>query len=366
MRKRLLPILLAIGMTHLVEAQTPSVAKSTLTKASPAPPSLETAARLVEMPLSCVDRPFPYKTGVSYGDSTFISAPQEYHPAFFGCFDWHSSVHGHWTMARLLRLQPLLPQAARVRDVFRRHITETNIRKELEVFRSRDNLGFERTYGWAWLLLLQREFEVWDDPEAAGWARALKPLSDTVASYTLSYLKRLAYPIRSGEHNNLAFGLSFMHDYATHAGRKDLSDAIRTAALRFYGNDRGCPFSWEPGGSDFLSPCLEEANLMRRVMAPAEFTAWLRGFMPDLFKSDLRIDPGRVIDRSDGKLVHLDGLNFSRASCLLPIGRAIGNPRLEELATMHFDAAMDKLSSGDYAGEHWLASFALYAMTVGR
>lgn len=323
-----------------------------------------TAARLAELPLRCIDRPFPYKTGVSYGDSTFIVAPRDYHPAFFGCFDWHSSVHGHWTLARLLRLFPSLPQSDRVRDAFRRHITVTNIRKELEVFRSKDNLGFERTYGWAWLLMLQRELEMWDDIEAVEWARALKPLSDTVANYTMSYLRRLVYPIRTGEHNNLAFGLSFIHEYAMHAGRKDLSDAIRAAAIRFYGNDRGCPVSWEPGGSDFLSPCLEEADLMRRVLAPGEYSAWLKGFMPDLFKSDMRMEPGRVLDRTDGKLVHLDGLNFSRAWRLRSIGRSIGNPRLLELADTHLKAAMEKMSSGDYAGEHWLASFAAYALST--
>jgi hypothetical protein len=337
-------------------AQTPPTPSAGLTA--------ETAAYLARFPLGCIDKPFPYKTGVSYGDSTFIRAPQEYHPAFFGCFDWHSSVHGHWTLARLLRLFPSLPQSAQARDVFRRHITVPNIRKELEVFRSKDNLGFERTYGWAWLLMLQMEFDRWGDPEAREWARALKPLSDTVASYTLSYLRRLVYPIRTGEHNNLAFGLSFIHDYALHAGRKDLSDAIRAAALRFYGNDRGCPVSWEPGGSDFLSPCLEEADLMRRVLAPGEYSAWLKGFMPDLFRSDMRMEPGRVLDRTDGKLVHLDGLNFSRAWCLRSIGKSIGNPRLIELSDMHLKAAMDKMSSGDYAGEHWLASFAVYALTA--
>ena len=322
------------------------------------------AAYLAEYPLGCIDRPFPYKTGVSFGDSAFIVPPQQYHPAFFGCYDWHSSVHGHWTLARLLRMFPSIPQTAKGRDVFRRHITETNIRKELEVFRSKDNLGFERTYGWAWLLMLQREFDLWDDPEAGGWAKALKPLSDTIASYTLSYLRRLVYPIRTGEHTNLAFGLSFIHDYAVHAGRTDLVEAVRAASLRFYGNDKGCPIDWEPSGSDFLSPCLQEADLMRRVLSPERFSEWLRSFMPGLYQADMQLTPGRVTDRTDGKLVHLDGLNFSRAWCLRSLGKAIGKPRLVELSDLHLDEALAKMSSGDYAGEHWLASFAVYALTA--
>ncbi len=324
----------------------------------------ETAAYLADFPLGCIDRPFPYKTGVSYGDSTFIVPPQQYHPAFFGCFDWHSSVHGHWTLARLLRMFTSLPQTAKGRDVFRRHITETNIRKELEVFRSKDNLGFERTYGWAWLLMLQREFDLWDDPEARGWAKALKPLSDTIANYTLSYLRRLVYPIRTGEHNNLAFGLSFIHDYAVHAHRTDLVEAIREASIRFYGKDRDCPIDWEPSGSDFLSPCLQEADLMRRVLSPERFSEWLRTFMPVLLDADMQLPPGRVTDRTDGKLVHLDGLNFSRAWCLRSLGRAIGKPRLIELSDLHINEALSKMASGDYAGEHWLASFAVYALTA--
>lgn len=323
----------------------------------------ELASRLAEFPLKCVDRPYPYKTGVSYADSTFIRPPSDYHPAFFGCFDWHSSVHGHWMLARLLRLFPDLPQASRIRDVFERHLTPAAIQRELDVFRDRENRGFERTYGWAWLLMLQRELDAWRDPAAARWAIALQPLSDTIVAYSVRYLDRLAYPIRTGEHNNLAFGLAFMHDYAVAARQEGLRKAIERAALRFYEKDRSCPLAWEPGGSDFLSPCLEEADLMRRILPVDRFNIWIRGFMPSLLQPGFHLEPGRVIDRTDGKLIHLDGLNFSRAWCLAPIGKALGSGHILSIAETHLREAMRQIASGEYAGEHWLASFAVHALT---
>jgi hypothetical protein len=321
------------------------------------------AAYLVQFPLKCAEQPFPYKTGVSFGDSTFIRAPQEYHPAFFGCFDWHSSVHGHWMLLRLLRMFPELPRAGEIRGLFNRHFTESNIRRELDVFLSKDNRGFERTYGWAWLLTLQKELDGWSDPDARRWAKALQPLSDTIVSYTQAYLRKLVYPIRTGEHNNLAFGLSLMYDYAVGAGKSGLRTSIEQAAIGFYGKDAGCPFNWEPGGSDFLSPCLEEAALMRKVMPAADYKIWLRKFMPQLFSPEMKMETGKVLDRSDGKLVHLDGLNFSRSWCLYAIGKAIRNEQLLRLSDQHLKEAMEKISSGDYSGEHWLATFAVYAMT---
>lgn len=324
------------------------------------------ATRLAEFPLRCVDKPFPYKTGVSYGDKSFITEPREYHPAFYGCFDWHSSVHGHWMLARLLRLYPGLPQASRIRDVFDRHLAPASIQRELGVFRDPENRGFERTYGWAWLLMLQRELDAWQDPAAARWAAALQPLSDTIVSYTQKYLAKLAYPIRTGEHNNLAFGLAFMHDYAISAHHEGLRTAIESASQRFYGKDASCPLGWEPSGSDFLSPCLEEADLMRRVLPKDQYLVWLRRFLPAVFRADFQLATGRVNDRTDGKLIHLDGLNFSRAWCLVPMAKAIGSQNLASIAETHLKDAIRQLASGEYAGEHWLASFAVYALTYDR
>lgn len=324
---------------------------------------LNLASRLAAYPLKCVDRPFPYKTGVVFGDSTLITVPSNYHPAFFGCFDWHSSVHGHWMLARLLRRFPALPQAAHIRDVFDRHLTEANIEQELLVLKSPDNKGFERTYGWAWLLMLQRELDGWQDPTAKRWAAALRPMSDTIVSYTRKYLKALRYPIRTGEHNNLAFGLAFIRDYGVSVGDTALTGDIDRAALRFYANDKDCPLGWEPGGSDFLSPCLEEADLMSRVLKGQDYVTWLKSFMPGLFRKDFTMETGQVLDRSDGKLVHLDGLNLSRAWCLRTIGRQINKPGISRLADVHLQEGLARLASGDYAGEHWLASFAVYALT---
>lgn len=197
-------------------------------------------------------------------------------------------------------------------------------------------------------------------------ARALQPLSDTIVAFTVRYLDRLAYPIRTGEHNNLAFGLAFMHDYAVAARQERLRTAIERAALRFYSKDKTCPLAWEPGGSDFLSPCLEETDLMRRVLPADRFKVWMKGFIPSLLQPGFQLEPGRVIDRTDGKLIHLDGLNFSRAWCLAAIGKALGSEHIAAIADTHLREAMRQIASGEYAGEHWLASFAVYALTYDR
>lgn len=321
------------------------------------------ASHFARLPLRCAEKEFPYKTGVTFGDSSLITAPKNYHPAFFGCFDWHSSVHGHWMLVRLLKLFPGIPEAAQIRLLFNKHFTEKNIQQEIQMFRSKDNKSFERTYGWAWLLQLQDELMSWNDADAKKWALALQPLADELSKLTISYLDKIIYPLRIGEHANLAFGLSMMFDYALHQHDTALSKAINTAAMRFYFADKGCPFSWEPGGSDFLSPCLEEADLMRKVLPKQQFNNWLRQFMPQLFDTHLKIEPGKVKDRTDGKLVHLDGLNLSRAWCLTGIAGTLNNKHLLQLANEHLEAALPQVASGNYEGEHWLASFAVYAMT---
>lgn len=321
------------------------------------------ASHFAQLPLRCAEKELPYKTGITFADSSLITAPKNYHPAFFGCFDWHSSVHGHWMLVRLLKLFPDLPEAKQIRKLFNDHFTEANIQQEIRIFRLKDNKSFERTYGWAWLLQLQDELLGWNDADAKRWAVNLQPLATELAKLTSSYLSKLVYPIRVGEHTNLAFGLSMMYDYATHQHDTLLARSIREAAMRFYFADVNCPFSWEPGGSDFLSPCLEEADLMRKVLPPSSFITWLKKFMPQLFDKNLTIRPGEVKDRTDGKLVHLDGLNLSRAWCLKGIAAATKNKRLIRLANEHLGAALPQVASGNYEGEHWLASFAVYALT---
>lgn len=321
------------------------------------------ASHFARLPLRCAEKEFPYKTGITFGDSSFTVSPKNYHPAFFGCFDWHSSVHGHWMLVRLLKLFPGMPEAGQIRELFTKHFTKENIDREILIFRSKDNKSFERTYGWAWLLQLQDELLTWNDADARKWATALQPLAMELSKLTVAYLDKLVYPIRVGEHTNLAFGLSMMYDYAAHQKDTILIKAIKGAAMRFYFADKNCPFSWEPGGSDFLSPCLEEADLMRKILPKTEFTSWLKKFMPQLFDKNFKIEPGKVKDRSDGKLVHLDGLNLSRSWCLKGIAAAINNKHLLQLANEHLEAALPQVASGNYEGEHWLASFAVYALT---
>lgn len=316
-----------------------------------------------KLPLRCAEKEWPYKTGVTFSDSSLVTSPKNYHPAFFGCFDWHSSVHGHWMLARLLKKFPGMKDAATIRALFNKHFTVANIQQEMKIFDTNDNRIFERTYGWAWLLQLQDELLTWNDADAKKWAAALQPLATKLSKLTIDYLDKLVYPIRIGEHSNLAFGLSMMHDYALHQNNTALNNAINKAAMRFYFADKNCPFSWEPGGNDFLSPCLEEADLMRKVLPAEKFTNWLKTFMPQLFDVKFTIEPGKVNDRSDGKLIHLDGLNLSRAWCLKGIANAINNKHVMQLANEHLDAALPQVASGSYAGEHWLASFVVYALT---
>lgn len=327
----------------------------------------EGAAHLSALPLKCMQHEFPYKTGVVYTDSSMLGAPRTYHPAFYGCFDWHSSVHGHWMLVRLLKMYPQLPNAAEIRRKLAENLSRENIRTELQLFRSKENKGFERIYGWSWLLQLQNELITWNDPMAAQLRRNLSPLASYFSSAYREFLKKIAYPIRVGEHTNLAFGLSLAWDYAVTARDTALQSSIKSTALRFYLKDRDCPAGWEPGGYDFLSPCLEEADLMWRILPENEYRTWLKAFLPGLFQKDAQLfTVATVNDRTDGKLVHLDGLNLSRAWCLYGIAKHCGEQQetVRALATRHLKAAVPHVASGDYAGEHWLATFAVYALTV--
>ena len=302
----------------------------------------EGAAHLAALPLKCIQQEFPYKTGIVFSDSSLISHPKEYHPVFYGCFDWHSSAHGHWMLVRLLKQFPDIPQADTIRQLLRSQLTAFNIASEIKIFQQKENRSFERTYGWAWILQMQKELMEWDDPLGKELSENLKPLSELFARLYIEYLGKLLYPLRVGEHSNLAFGLRLAWDYAHTAGDDSLKKSIRTTALRFYKNDVNCPISWEPGGTDFLSPCLEEADLMWRILPAAAYEPWLKKFLPSLFKPTVDLEPGRVKDRSDGRLVHLDGLNFSRAWCLYGIAGHIKTNRQKilELANIHMAAAL--------------------------
>ncbi len=320
------------------------------------------ANRLMELPLACIQNPLPYKSGIIIDKAEDLAMPQEHHPAFYGCFDWHSSVHGHWSLVYLLKTFPDLNQREKAIQMLSENLTAENIRQEVAYFSmNKESASFERTYGWAWLLKLQEELHSWDDSLAQRWFENLKPLAAYISTAYQEYLPKLYYPIRVGEHSNTAFGLSFAYDYALAVGDSALSGIIAESALRFYSKDAGCPISWEPSGYDFLSPCLQEMDIMRKVLDVKAFDTWLSRFLPSLHQGQLALEPGKILDRSDGKLVHLDGLNFSRAWCLYPLTE---NIHAYNLATAHLAYSLDQISDGDYAGQHWLASFALYAFKM--
>jgi hypothetical protein len=328
----------------------------------------EGASHLASLPLKCITQQFPYKTGVVFSDSSLITNPKQYHPAFYGCFDWHSSAHGHWMLVRLLKKFPDMPQADTIRALLRSQLSATNIQGELKIFSTKENRTFERTYGWAWILQMQKELMEWDDPLAKELSENLQPLSKLFSQLYIEFLGKLLYPLRVGEHSNLAFGLRLAWDYAETAGDDSLKASIKKAALHFYKNDVNCPISWEPGGTDFLSPCLEEADLMWRMLPATQYEVWVKKFLPSLFKPEIVLKPGEVKDRTDGRLVHLDGLNFSRAWCLYGIAQhvKINRQKITELANIHMAVALPHVATGEYMGEHWLASFAVYALTMDK
>lgn len=328
----------------------------------------ERASHFAKMALKCIQQEYPNKPGEVLGSDLDVKPVREYRPAFYGCFDWHSSVHGHWMLVKLLKLHPEMPEAPAIREAVGNNITAENIAVEVKFFLDSNNRTFERTYGWAWLLKLAEELHTWDDPQARAWETALKPLSDLICSYYITFLPKLVYPIRVGEHTNTAFGLAFALDYARTTQNKGLEAIIVARARDFYLNDKNCPVSWEPSGFDFLSPCLTEAELMARILSDAEFNDWIRNFLPENSETGIYIpaQPAEVLDRTDGKLVHLDGLNFSRAWALCIVAHRMDRLNqilLGDSAQFHLFHSLPFISDGNYEGEHWLATFAVYAIT---
>lgn len=325
--------------------------------------TLEQADNLLELPLSCVGQEYPNKLNQVIGDSLDLQTPKALHPAFYGCFDWHSAVHGHWSMVKLLKEFPNLKKAEAVRSVLEHSLSKKNIAQEILYFKGKHNTSYERTYGWAWLLKLAEELHTWNDPLAKNLEDNLKPLTDLIVTRYIEFLPKLHYPIRVGEHSNTAFGLAFAWDYAVATQETALQQLIEKTALRFYKTDVDCPLTWEPSGFDFLSPCLEEAEIMSRILPKKAFKKWLGNFLPALENKNFTLLVGQVTDRTDGKLVHIDGLNFSRAWVLLTIAK--NDPQYQHLvpiATQHINASLPNLVHDDYMGGHWLASFAIYAL----
>jgi hypothetical protein len=327
--------------------------------------NLEQAKRLIDLPIHCIYTEYPNKLGQTIGSDADLQSPKALHPAFYGCFDWHSSVHGHWSLVSLLKQFPELENADEVKQMLLTNISKENIEKEVEYFYGKHNKSYERTYGWAWLLKLAEELHSWDDETARKLEQNLQPLTDLIAQKYIEFLPKLNYPIRVGEHTNTAFGLTFAWDYANTVGHSELKEMIEKRAKEFYLNDANCPITWEPSGYDFLSPCLQEAALMKRVLSKEEFTVWFEKFLPKLKDQDYDLAVGEVSDRKDGKLVHLDGVNFSRAWCLFTIVNDMPEyTHLKNVANKHINYSLPNLVGDSYEGGHWLGSFAIYALNT--
>lgn len=327
--------------------------------------SLEEANRLAALPLHCMQVEYPNKLNQTIGSGEDLQSPKALHPAFYGCFDWHSSVHGHWSLVTLLKQFPNLKNSAEIREKLAQNISKENIEIEILYFKGKYNKSFERTYGWAWLLKLAEELHTWDDPLARELETNLQPMTDIIVQGYLNFLPKLNYPIRVGEHTNTAFGLTFAYDYAKIVENTALKSLIEQRAKDFYQNDENCPIGWEPSGFDFLSPCLEEADIMRRILPKDEFETWLNKFLPQLANKDFTLAQGKVSDRTDGKLVHLDGVNFSRAWCLYGIANQYpAYAHLKNVANEHINYSLPSIVDDNYEGTHWLGSFAIYALNT--
>lgn len=342
---------------------------------SPHPSSLTLphASLFADLALAGITREYPNAPGLVLNSPVDIQSPRALHPAFYGCFDWHSSVHGHWMLARLLRLFPTLrhgsgqalPKAEEIRAALAGNLTESNLQKEADYFHAPNRRSFERTYGWTWLLKLAEELAASSDPDAAAWSRNLRPLVDVIVRGYLDFLPKQTYPIRVGTHANTAFGLAFALDYARAAHHTELESLLVRRSVDYFARDENIPAAFEPGGNDFLSPSLIEADLLTRVLPPADFADWFHRFLRDLPAGLLT--PAFVSDRSDLQLVHLDGLNLSRAWCMTRVASALpeGDAHRDALtasAEGHARAGLANVASGHYGGEHWLASFAVYML----
>ncbi len=336
--------------TKIEQAQTPIL-------------NLEEANRLSQLPLHCMETEYPNKLNQTIGSAEDLLTPKALHPAFYGCFDWHSAVHGHWSLVRLLKQFPELVNGEAIKTKLLQNMSKENILTEVDYFYGKHNTSYERTYGWAWLLKLAEELHSWDDPTARELENNLQPLTDLIVGKYIEFLPKLNYPIRVGEHPNTAFGLSFAHDYAKAVGDDELKTMIEQRSKDFYFKDKECPLSWEPSGFDFLSPCLEEAALMKRVLPTEDFKIWLSDFLPQLKEENFQLETGKVSDRTDGKLVHLDGVNFSRAWSLNKIAEDLPEyAHLKNIANQHINYSLPSIVGDSYEGGHWLGSFAIYAL----
>jgi hypothetical protein len=328
------------------------------------------AGRLAALALACVHQEYPNKISHVLQSDADARPARELTPAFYGCYDWHSSVHGHWLLARLVSRYPEAPFAGAARVALGQSLTQDNLAAERAYMEAAGRASFERPYGLAWLLALAAELRRWDEPLAQEWSKALAPLEALAAGRIASWLPKLLYPVRSGEHSQSAFAFGLIRDWSVIAGNEAMRSLIDAKAVQFYLADRGCPLAYEPSGEDFLSPCLAEADLMRRVLPQQEYARWLSSFLPMIATegSTAWLQPAEVSDRADPKLAHIDGLNLSRAWMLDGIASAL-DPTDSRVAALrkssaeHAAAALPAVTGEHYEGGHWLGTFAVYLLT---
>jgi len=334
--------------------------------------SMDTATveRFARLALACVHQEYPNKIAHVMQSDEDIGPPRELTPAFYGCFDWHSSVHGHWLLARLAKMYPDAEFAGAAKTALGRSLTAERMAAEAVYLAGEGRASFERPYGLAWLLCLAEELHGWGDEDAQQWSKNLAPLETEAAARVRAWLPKLYYPIRTGEHSQSAFALGLILDWAEVVEDEEMVTLVKGTALRFHLEDVACPLGYEPSGQDFLSPCLAETDLMRRILPPRQFASWLDGFLPEIPTDGGAewLPVGVVTDRADGKLAHLDGLNLSRAWMLEGIlaGLPEDDPRrpaLRAVADTHREVGLAAVTGEHYEGGHWLASFATYLVT---
>jgi len=329
------------------------------------------AARFAGMALACVRKEYPNKIAHVLASDADVRPPRELTPAFYGCYDWHSAVHGHWLLARLARLFPSAPFAVQAREALETGLTPDKMAGEMAYLAGEERVAFERPYGLAWLLQLHAELRGWDDPDARRWATTLDPLAAAAADRLREWMPKLAYPIRVGEHDQTAFSFALVHDWAGVTGDEAMLALLGERLRALYLADRDCPLAYEPSGQDFLSPCLGEADLVRRLLPPERFASWLGAFLPAIPTSDdggAWLPTAVVTDPADPKLGHLIGLNLSRAWMLEGIAAGLPEgdlriPTLHSAAAAHREAGLAAVSDEHYEGGHWLGSFATYLVT---
>jgi hypothetical protein len=329
-----------------------------------------TAERFASLALDCVHKEYPNKIShVLTGDAD-VRPPRELTPAFYGCYDWHSAVHGHWLLARLARTFPEASFSTAARKALTASLTAGKITAEVHYLEAEGRISFERPYGLAWLLQLAAELHQWNEPEAEGWSKNLEPLVLVAAARIQEWLPKLTYPIRVGEHSQTAFAFALILDWARIVGDGEMVNLLHERIGELYLSDQGCPLHYEPSGQDFLSPCLAEADLVRRILEPTTFAEWLGRFLPTIPSTagESWLEPAVVTDPTDPKLAHLDGLNLSRAWMLEGIASGLGedDPRLGALhraARRHRESGLKAVTGEHYEGGHWLGSFATYLVT---